>query len=73
MSVSLFGLAPQEVCLAANVTTRAGELLPHRFTLDRLQEPAGLLSVALVVTRHVGCPDVIRPAALRCLDFPPAS
>ena len=30
--VSLFGLAPRGVYLAASVTTRAGELLPHRFT-----------------------------------------
>lgn len=32
INVSLFGLAPRGVCLAANVTIRAGELLPHRFT-----------------------------------------
>jgi len=31
-SVSLFGLAPRGVYLAAAVTSRAGELLPHRFT-----------------------------------------
>ena len=30
--VSLFGLAPRGVYLAASVTTHAGELLPHRFT-----------------------------------------
>jgi len=30
--VSLFGLAPREVCPAAPVTKRAGGLLPHRFT-----------------------------------------
>ena len=30
---SLFDLAPRGVYLAATVTSRAGELLPHRFTL----------------------------------------
>jgi len=30
--VSLFGLAPRGVCLAAAVASDAGELLPHRFT-----------------------------------------
>ena len=29
----LFGLAPGGVCLAPDVTTGTGELLPHRFTL----------------------------------------
>ena len=29
----LFGLAPGGVCLASDVTTGTGELLPHRFTL----------------------------------------
>lgn len=49
----LFGLAPRGVYLAAPVTKRAGELLPHRFTLD-LFFKAGLFSVALVVTRFHG-------------------
>lgn len=31
-NISLFGLAPQRVYLAALVTKHAGELLPHRFT-----------------------------------------
>jgi len=48
--VFLFGLAPRGVYLAASVTTRAGELLPHRFT-HHLSKEAGLFSVALVVTR----------------------
>ncbi len=38
-SVSLFGLAPRGVYLAATVTSRAGELLPHRFT----HHPCGLV------------------------------
>jgi hypothetical protein len=33
--VFLFGLAPRGVYLAGRVATPAGELLPHRFTLDR--------------------------------------
>ncbi len=32
-NVLLFGLAPGGVCLAPDVTTGTGELLPHRFTL----------------------------------------
>ncbi len=32
-SALLFGLAPGGVCRAPGVTTGAGELLPHRFTL----------------------------------------
>ena len=54
--ISLFGLAPRGVYLAATVTTRAGELLPHRFThrlrhfkFESEMSQAGLFSVALVV------------------------
>lgn len=52
----LFGLAPRGVYLAATVTGRAGELLPHRFTHcpNAFGEGAGLFSVALVVTRVTG-------------------
>ena len=32
-ALSLFGLAPDGVCLAGQVTPAAGALLPHRFTL----------------------------------------
>jgi len=46
--VSLFGLAPRGVYLAAPVARRAGELLPHPFT-HHPPKRAGLLSVALVV------------------------
>ncbi len=62
-NVSLFGLAPRGVCLAVFVAKHAGKLLPHRFThhrsvftrseySDYTPEtcPAGLFSVALVVT-----------------------
>jgi hypothetical protein len=41
----LLGLAPGGVCLAAGVTTDAGALLPHRFTLARCR--ALCFSVAL--------------------------
>ena len=33
LNALLFGLAPGGVCRASDVTTGAGELLPHRFTL----------------------------------------
>ena len=33
LNALLFGLAPSGVCRASDVTTGAGELLPHRFTL----------------------------------------
>lgn len=46
-AVFLFGLAPRGVYLAEDVTTHAGELLPHHFTLDPFG--AGIFSVALVV------------------------
>lgn len=36
--VSLFGLAPQGVCLALDVTTETGGPLPHRFTIAHLRE-----------------------------------
>ena len=55
-NIPLFGLAPRGVYLAATVTNRAGELLPHRFThrSNNFKSEiirAGLFSVALVVTR----------------------
>ena len=58
----------EEFAWPQHVTTCAGELLPHRFTHHLIQ--AGLFSVALVVTRSLRCPDVIRLAALWCSDFP---
>ena len=50
INISLFGLAPRGVYLAATVTSRAGELLPHLFTHYPFAQ-AGIFSVALVVTR----------------------
>ena len=66
----LFGLAPSGVYLAKRVTSSAGELLPHRFTLTerRNPSPGGLLSAALaLVSRPVGVTD---HSALWSPDFP---
>ncbi len=70
----LFGLAPGGVCQASRVTSAAGALLPHPFTLtcavpSKLGTAiGGLLSVALSLTsRPVGVTD---HPALRCPDFP---
>jgi len=71
-STPLFGLAPDGVYRAADVTDGTGELLPHPFTLTRFAEAqtGGLLSVAL----SLGSPPV--PVkdhpALWSPDFPPA-
>jgi hypothetical protein len=64
----LFGLAPGGVCLASDVTTGTGELLPHRFTLTPPTR-GGLLSVALSCSSpRLG---VTQHPALRSPDFPP--
>jgi len=68
------GLAPEGVCLAADVAAGAGALLPHPFNLtgtaDCAAAPGGLLSVALFhasprlgVTQHpaLWSPDFPRP------------
>ena len=75
-SFALFGLAPDGVYLAVRVTSVAGALLPHRFTLTthhstKIEQPfGGLLSVALsLASRPV---DVIDHPVLRSPDFPPA-
>lgn len=80
-SSSLFGFAPDGVYLADRVTSTAGALLPHRFTLATHRDSptsedacgpqsfGGLLSVALSLTsRPVG---VTNHPVLRCPDFPP--
>ena len=55
---SLFGLAPGGVYLARRITSSAGALLPHRFTLTHLKQAGGLLSVALaLVLQPVGVTD----------------
>ncbi len=68
----LFGLAPGGVCLAPDVTTGTGELLPHRFTLTLpASGRGGLLSVALSSSSpRLG---VTQHPALWSPDFPPAS
>jgi len=71
LDASLFGLAPDGVYLASDVTAGSGELLPHPFTLTCLRTlpTGGLLSVAL----SLGLPplDVIQRHALWSPDFPP--
>ena len=75
----LFGLAPSGVCLANRVTSIAGALLPHRFTLTGPQHvrrglklrAGGLLSVALsLASRPVGVTD---HSVLGSPDFPLAA
>ena len=63
----LLGLAPGGVCLAADITARAGGLLHHRFTLARFR--AIYLSVALSV--GLLRPAVSRHRTLWRADFPP--
>jgi hypothetical protein len=51
----LFGLAPGGVCLASDVTTGTGELLPHRFTLTRHSTPDRFSSGFAVERSSVEC------------------
>jgi len=65
----LFGLAPGGVCLATAVTSSAGVLLPHRFTLahaDRRGQSASLLHFAV----RSPCLAVSQHRALWSADFP---
>ncbi len=39
----LLGFAPDEVCLATNITACAGSLLHHRFTLASMTQSTSLL------------------------------
>ena len=76
-SSSLLGLAPDGGCLATDVTTRAGGLLHHLFTITARTlshaggylflwpDPAGNGWVAAAPA-----PDVIRQRALWSADFP---
>ena len=69
-TASLFGLAPQGVCQAADAHARRGALLPHHFTLTLCLHSGRYLSVALsVVLPRL---DVIQPAARESSDFPPS-
>ena len=69
----LLGLAPDGVCLAADITADAGGLLHHLFTLT----PLHMMQEAIRSLLHLpspgfetGRPDVIRHAALWSSDFP---
>ncbi len=74
----LLGLAPDGVYRANQVTSTAGELLPHRFTLATRHECpfGGLLSVALsLVSQPVGVTDhpvQWSPDFPLAADMPPA-
>ena len=65
--IRLFGLAPDGVYLAPDVTTGTGALLPHRFTCTTLAR-CSLLSVALSIASPLL--DVIQHPALWSPDFP---
>ena len=49
-NVSLFGLAPDGVYLASDVTAGTGELLPHPFTLTRFCGRSSLCGTVPEVT-----------------------
>ena len=65
----LLGLAPGGVCIAASITTRAGGLLHHRFTL------AHCWAIHLSVALSIGLPRpaVSRHRTLWRADFPPSA
>jgi hypothetical protein len=68
--LSLLDLAPSGGCLAADVTTRAGGLLHHHFTLAAHTE-YGLGGMFLWPDPgNYFPPDVIRRCALWSADFP---
>ena len=62
-TLSLLGLAPGGVCLAAPVAGRTGALLPRRFTLAGAEAPAMRFSVALF--RRVAPPRAL-PGTVLC-------
>ena len=66
---SLFGLAPDGVCLAADCYQPRGALLPHLFTLTGACALRRLFSVALSVGLRL--PGVTWRLALWSPDFPP--
>ena len=49
LKLSLFGLAPDGVCLAPAVTGGTGELLPHRFTLT----PHSVYNATALIQDHI--------------------
>ena len=68
IAFSYLALHHEEFTWPSSVATDAGELLPHRFTLDPCGQVYSLLHLSS--SSHQGCPDVIRLAALWCSDFP---
>lgn len=50
----LFGLAPGGACLAPDVTTGTGELLPHRFTLTPLETRRFAFCCAFLLVTETG-------------------
>lgn len=74
---TLCGLAPRGVCLAATVASRAGGLLPHRFThhLCGRSRPRHRLACSLLHVPSLGPKPgrlpVRKHGALRCPDVPP--
>jgi len=51
----LFGLAPDGVCLAPDVTTGTGELLPHPFTLTLPAARRSALCCTFLLVTETGC------------------
>lgn len=62
----LLDLAPGGVCLAADIATNAGKLLPYRFTLA----PSGAISSLLHYAVRLPCLAVSQRRALWSADFP---
>ena len=66
-ALSLFGLAPDGVCLAGQVTPAAGALLPHRFTLTCARsQGAGPSAVCSLWHFPAGRPDWPLASILPC-------
>jgi len=66
-ALSLFGLAPDGVCLAGQVTPAAGALLPHRFTLTCARsQGAGPSAVCFLWHFPAGRPDWPLASILPC-------
>ena len=64
-ALSLFGLAPDGVCLAGQVTLAAGALLPHRFTLTCARsQGAGPSAVCSLWHFPAGHPDWLQASIL---------
>jgi hypothetical protein len=62
----LFGLAPDGACLAPDVTTETGELLPHRFTLTRHSRKPLPRCCTATILRQSRVPGGLLSVALSC-------